>query len=158
MFRRPIQGPQITIEGAGFVALVQCGECGKDVSDKAQSCPNCGNPIVAAQTLVVVEGYGKSWIGFSHVDVYWNGEQVGQVAKGEVKPFTFAQGGTIEVRTLIAGVTGKKEYSKSWVIGDGDAWYLAMSVEKGFKKFDPRLLTEPPSGPTVFMGVSFPLP
>lgn len=27
------------------MALIKCNECGKQVSDKATSCPNCGNPI-----------------------------------------------------------------------------------------------------------------
>jgi len=27
------------------MALIQCGECGKEVSDKAVSCPGCGAPI-----------------------------------------------------------------------------------------------------------------
>lgn len=27
------------------MALINCSECGKEVSDKASSCPNCGNPI-----------------------------------------------------------------------------------------------------------------
>lgn len=27
------------------MSLIKCSECGKDVSDKAASCPNCGNPI-----------------------------------------------------------------------------------------------------------------
>lgn len=27
------------------MALIQCPECGKDVSDKAQSCINCGCPL-----------------------------------------------------------------------------------------------------------------
>lgn len=27
------------------MALISCSECGKQVSDKASSCPNCGNPI-----------------------------------------------------------------------------------------------------------------
>lgn len=27
------------------MALIKCSECGKDVSSKAISCPNCGNPI-----------------------------------------------------------------------------------------------------------------
>jgi len=27
------------------MALINCPECGKEVSDKATSCPNCGNPI-----------------------------------------------------------------------------------------------------------------
>ena len=28
-----------------FMALISCSECGKQISDKAISCPNCGNPI-----------------------------------------------------------------------------------------------------------------
>jgi RNA polymerase subunit RPABC4/transcription elongation factor Spt4/ribosomal protein L7/L12 len=27
------------------MALIKCSECGKEVSEKASSCPNCGNPI-----------------------------------------------------------------------------------------------------------------
>lgn len=27
------------------MALIKCSECGKEISDKAQSCPKCGNPI-----------------------------------------------------------------------------------------------------------------
>ena len=27
------------------MALINCSECGKEVSDKAATCPNCGNPI-----------------------------------------------------------------------------------------------------------------
>lgn len=25
--------------------MIKCPECGKEVSDKAKSCPSCGNPI-----------------------------------------------------------------------------------------------------------------
>lgn len=25
--------------------LIKCSECGKEVSDKANSCPNCGAPV-----------------------------------------------------------------------------------------------------------------
>ncbi len=27
------------------MALIKCNECGKDVSEKAESCPNCGAPV-----------------------------------------------------------------------------------------------------------------
>jgi DNA-directed RNA polymerase subunit RPC12/RpoP len=27
------------------MALIKCSECGKEISDKAQSCPNCGCPV-----------------------------------------------------------------------------------------------------------------
>ena len=28
-----------------IMALINCSECGKEISDKAASCPHCGNPI-----------------------------------------------------------------------------------------------------------------
>jgi uncharacterized membrane protein YvbJ len=31
------------------MALINCGECGKEVSDKAANCPNCGAPIASAK-------------------------------------------------------------------------------------------------------------
>ena len=27
------------------MALIKCSECGKEISNKADKCPNCGNPI-----------------------------------------------------------------------------------------------------------------
>ena len=30
------------------MALIQCPECGKEVSDKARACPHCGNPAIPA--------------------------------------------------------------------------------------------------------------
>ena len=32
------------------MALIKCSECGKEVSDKANACPSCGNPINNAPT------------------------------------------------------------------------------------------------------------
>lgn len=49
------------------MALINCSECGKEVSDKALSCPNCGNPItptdLSASTnqKVEVELTNKKW-------------------------------------------------------------------------------------------------
>ena len=44
------------------MALIKCDECGRDVSDKASSCPNCGNPIFARE---VNEGRSEDapWMG-----------------------------------------------------------------------------------------------
>lgn len=36
------------------MALIKCEECKKQVSDKAQSCPNCGAPIVASKSIPLV--------------------------------------------------------------------------------------------------------
>lgn len=27
------------------MALIKCSECGKEISDKAKTCPNCGAPV-----------------------------------------------------------------------------------------------------------------
>lgn len=34
------------------MALIKCSECGKEVSENAASCPNCGNPISNKQVTV----------------------------------------------------------------------------------------------------------
>jgi hypothetical protein len=34
------------------MALIECDECGKDVSDKAASCPGCGNPIATPDSIL----------------------------------------------------------------------------------------------------------
>ena len=33
------------------MALINCSECGKEVSDKASTCPNCGAPIAGKQEI-----------------------------------------------------------------------------------------------------------
>lgn len=35
------------------MALINCPECGKEISDKAQSCPNCGTPLKENQQQTV---------------------------------------------------------------------------------------------------------
>lgn len=39
------------------MSLIKCTECGKEVSDKAPTCPNCAYPL-HAQTI---EATGKKW-------------------------------------------------------------------------------------------------
>ena len=33
------------------MSLIDCEECGKQISDKAITCPNCGSPVVGNQPL-----------------------------------------------------------------------------------------------------------
>lgn len=42
------------------MALIKCAECGKDVSDKATSCPSCGNPINSSDVGKFLSQDGKS--------------------------------------------------------------------------------------------------
>lgn len=54
------------------MALINCPECRKEVSDRAAACPHCGNPMSAAPGAalpvetpvghaVTIEATGKTW-------------------------------------------------------------------------------------------------
>ena len=36
------------------MALITCYECGKEISDKAQSCPNCGAPVEITEDIIPI--------------------------------------------------------------------------------------------------------
>lgn len=46
-------------EGGVDMALIKCPECGKEISDAAESCPNCGYPIKGQQQIGDSDGLGK---------------------------------------------------------------------------------------------------
>ncbi len=35
------------------MALIKCDECGKEISSKAKTCPNCGNPINSDSSIKI---------------------------------------------------------------------------------------------------------
>lgn len=41
------------------MALINCPECGKEISDKASACPHCGCPIVS-KYKVIINGYNDT--------------------------------------------------------------------------------------------------
>ena len=41
------------------MSLIKCSECGKEVSDKASSCPICGNPL--QDGVVTTQATKKRW-------------------------------------------------------------------------------------------------
>jgi uncharacterized membrane protein YvbJ len=52
------------------MALIKCGECGKEISDKAGACPSCGDPIHTQsqattvpeeKKVVEIEQTSKKW-------------------------------------------------------------------------------------------------
>lgn len=81
------------------MALIVCPECGRQVSDKAAACPNCGSPISAMFNKKVMirmpaaEQVATGWVGlFMSKDAYvsannrilWKG-QLGQSATFELE-------------------------------------------------------------------------
>ena len=37
------------------MTLIKCSECQKEISDKAYTCPNCGNPIKEQKTTIQID-------------------------------------------------------------------------------------------------------
>ena len=67
------------------MSLIKCSECGKEVSSKAKSCPNCGCPIYEEKEESKVIIYGLSQMGIlgGKLKIYVDGEYVGEVKKGQ---------------------------------------------------------------------------
>ena len=71
-----------------YIALINCPECGKEISEKAKSCPNCGCPIDTSEPekadntsdYVVIHGYEETFAVDTNVKIYKNDELVGEVA------------------------------------------------------------------------------
>ncbi len=68
------------------MALINCSECGKDVSDKAAACPNCGAPLGSAHT-----GQRRDNVPVRVVRAGWRWEAIGAV---------------LVIGGLIAGIAG----------------------------------------------------
>jgi len=56
------------------MALIKCSECGREISDKAFACPNCGNPSqninrITQQVPVMIEQTRKKWKVFQFLGV-----------------------------------------------------------------------------------------
>lgn len=64
------------------MALIKCSECGKEISDKATLCPNCGAPV-NPKTKVTIIGYTGYFAVYPEVDIYANDVRVGIVHHGE---------------------------------------------------------------------------
>lgn len=86
------------------MALINCPECGKEISDKAAACPHCGYPITTQQTQVKPEEDDKEYVFCpkcmsTHVHTEQKGFSGGKALAGAV---TFGGLG------LLAGTIGSK--------------------------------------------------
>jgi DNA-directed RNA polymerase subunit RPC12/RpoP len=107
------------------VALIKCPECGKEISDKATECPNCGYPIAGMKTSGIVRikmpnNIVVGWVGlFSSRDatiydendeVLWEGQH-GDNAKFEISH-------PMNIRINLGGwaneITGRVEPQKKY--------------------------------------------
>lgn len=126
------------------MALTKCSECQRDVSDKAQSCPNCGSPIAADNLTLTLTGFPRRYIGSKAVEVFLNGNNVGSVDKGSTVTLKLASGGQVDFVTHYMG----KERRQSSNLPNGGNFDLFFD----FGPMGGLKVIEQGSGPMTFTG------
>ena len=65
------------------MALIKCPECGKEISDKANACPNCGAPVEKKKVKVHIFR-AKKLMSYTAISgrVYIDGNPVGSADNG----------------------------------------------------------------------------
>lgn len=86
------------------MALIKCPECGKEISDKANSCPNCGCPIETKSpsgTVRIKIGVLKAPTGFNgnqRVSIFSNDKNLWEGNVGEIAEIHFDKPTNITVQ------------------------------------------------------------
>ena len=114
------------------MALIKCPECGKEVSDKAKTCINCGYPLSEVVTAGIVRikmpnNIVQGWVGLfssrdaevvdSHGNILWNGHH------GENAQFTIDEPTDITINlggwanSVSGTVYPKRKYALSQDMG-----------------------------------------
>ena len=76
------------VKGEVILALIKCSECGKEISDRARSCPHCGCPVEGTEELVdkiVVEKEAPEGYELNPDRMYFSITEDGQIIKVNMK-------------------------------------------------------------------------
>ncbi len=107
------------------MALIKCPECGKEVSDKAQSCINCGYPIAeinpAGSVSILMTGTGSIPFQMYVLDME-TGKELWTGKCGEVARFDIDK----ETEIAIVDSTSKKKPEK----------YGTKAIVRGGRKYE----------------------
>ena len=85
------------------MAMIKCPECGKEVSDKAVSCPNCAYPIADSKPDGIVQikmtalqrgAFG----GKQRATLYANGNIIWEGQVGQIAEIYFDKATTVEIQ------------------------------------------------------------
>lgn len=86
------------------MALIKCPECGKQISDRAASCPNCGCPIGNVPTSIKVRALSDDR-KVKRMVFKIGGRTVAEVPIGSVATISIDRPTTIDV-TIVLGIIG----------------------------------------------------
>ena len=88
------------------MALINCTECGKEISDKAATCPNCGAPVTVQSSP---QKGNTSPTKVKREGSKWEGAGTLLVIAGIIIPFTgnFQLGGILFIIGLVVFIIGR---------------------------------------------------
>ena len=113
------------------MALIKCSECGKEVSSKAKSCPNCGNPINDDSNLSKKKVIIKSKMSLAlRTSVTMDNLSVGEIGIGTKKEIELE----LSVGTHYIGVETNVKHGNN-VLATGIPETVAVSTAKDGKQF-----------------------
>jgi hypothetical protein len=108
------------------MALINCPECGAEISDKAPQCVKCGTPIAAAPKSVSIRfPVWRGQIVNNKCYVYSNGREIAKCKQGET--VTFECLAPMEIQIVVKGWFGKPETT----VNPGDKYNVGY---RGFGK------------------------
>ena len=103
------------------MALIQCPECGKDVSDQAPNCVHCGFPLHHPQSaapqwsvqpersVAIVYGLQQTFMIGGTMKLYIDGEYVTSVKKGDSVEIPVVRNCTLTAKCGINPFKGEKQ-------------------------------------------------
>ena len=90
------------------MALIKCKECGKEVSNKAVHCPNCGAPIMALEERVNIRfPVTKGLVTQCRVCEKSTNKVIAKGKQGETVTFPCKE--PMEIYVVVTGCFGKPE-------------------------------------------------
>ena len=91
------------------MALINCPECGKQISDKAGSCPNCGCPIANAPSSVIVRALSDDR-GVHKMRFRIDGREVGTIPIGSTITINITKPTRVEAYHIRGLSTGNSTF------------------------------------------------
>lgn len=116
--------PHDSIEMKATMALVQCRECGSQVSDTAATCPHCGVSGPAGLCVLRVERKAKFGGAALRVNLFIDGVPQGSMRPGNAGDFEVQPGQHV----IEAEVPGRGSFTATVNVASGQSAYLEVST------------------------------
>ncbi len=114
--------------------LVNCLDCGQEVSDSAPACPRCGRPSPGGSCTLAVSRPGKM-LFLSPLDVVVDGNRVGELGSGKTMSLAISPGN----HRLQVDITPPRQQRKTSAVDIQTAGGATVTAEITFSKMTGKI-------------------